>query len=72
LEGAVAAAVRQLEAMRQTVAEETGNGITRHAPGLVVVIQYNDGRREETIGLPTAPPMIDVTPIERNAEPGDL
>jgi hypothetical protein len=66
---AVAAAVRQLEAMRQTVAEETGGGATRHAPGLVVQICYSDGRPPEIIGPPMPAPMIDVTPERDALEP---
>jgi hypothetical protein len=63
---AVTAACRQLELMRQTVAEETG-GSQRHAPGLVVVIAHADGRLH-TIAPPLPPaPMIDLTP-EREAE----
>jgi hypothetical protein len=64
---AITAACRQLELMRQTVAEETG-GSQRHAPGLVVVIQSAvDGRIMQTIPpLPPAP-MIDVTPEQELA-----
>jgi hypothetical protein len=64
---AIAAAVRQLEAMRQTVAEETGGGVIRHAPGLVVqIINSTSGRVETTIGPRPPTPIIDVTP-EREA-----
>jgi hypothetical protein len=40
---AVTAACRQLELMRQTVAEETG-GPQRHAPGLVVRADHHAAR----------------------------
>jgi hypothetical protein len=66
---AVAAAVRQLEAMRQTVAEETGNGFTRHAPGLVVqIINGATGKVEKEIGRPVpAPPLQIEAKAEREA-----
>jgi hypothetical protein len=63
---AVAAAVRQLEAMRQTVAEETGGGVPRMAPGLVVQIVNVAGEVTQTIGPPPPAPIIDLTP-EREA-----
>jgi len=65
---AVTAACRQLELMRQTVAEETG-GPVRHAPGLVVVIQSAvDGRIAQTI-TPAVPPMqIEHEPLDRVRE----
>jgi hypothetical protein len=62
---AIVAACRQLEAMRQTIAEETG-GVTRHAPGLVVQIINSVGEVTQTIGPPLPAPMIDVT-LEREA-----
>jgi translation initiation factor 6 (eIF-6) len=61
---AVAAAVRQLEAMRQTVAEETSGGRAATMPGLVIVITQPDGSQQMI--PPAPPPMIDVTP-EREA-----
>jgi hypothetical protein len=63
---AVTAACRQLELMRQTVAEETGGGSRPHAPGLVVVIQSSDGRMQMIPSAPPAP-MIEHEP-ERAAE----
>jgi hypothetical protein len=62
---AVAAAVRQLEAMRQTVAEETRGGRAATMPGLVIVITQPDGSQQMIPPTPPAP-MIDVTP-EREA-----
>jgi hypothetical protein len=62
---AVVAACRQLEAMRQTVAEESGRQ-SAPRPGLVIVINHGDGR-QDTIGPPVPAPMIDVTPIEEGA-----
>jgi hypothetical protein len=61
---AVTAACRQLELMRQTVAEENRGGIgQRHAPGLVVVIQGSNGRVLQAIPpIPAAPMIVDVTP----------
>jgi hypothetical protein len=57
--------VRQLEAMRQAVAEETRGGRAATMPGLVVQIVHSDGS-VQTIGPPPPAPMIDVTP-ERDA-----
>jgi hypothetical protein len=54
---AITAACRQLELMRQTVAEETGGIGQRHAPGLVVVIQHSDGRQQM---IPPAPPLVTI------------
>ena len=62
--------LRFLRDQKQALLEEikeTGGGVTRHAPGMVVVIQYNDGR-SETIGAPLAP-MVDVTPEREALEP---
>jgi hypothetical protein len=70
---AVTAACRQLEAMRQTVAEETGNGVPRMQPGLVVQIVNVAGEVTQTIGPPPMPaPMIDVTPERDALEPPSL
>jgi hypothetical protein len=64
---AVTAACRQLELMRQTVAEETG-GPVRHAPGLCVVIMAPDGKVTQTI-TPAPPPMqIEHDPLDRMGE----
>jgi DNA repair ATPase RecN len=59
---AIVAACRQLEAMRQTIAEETSNGVTRHAPGLVVQIINAAGQVTQTLGPPPVP-MIDATSV---------
>lgn len=61
---AVAAAVRQLEAMREAVSAETGGGVQRHAPGLIVQIINNAGQIERTIGPRAPAPMIEGTPVE--------
>ena len=54
---AVTAACRQLELMRQTVAEETGGSALR-TPGLqIVIIERATGRIERTISPPA--PMIE-------------
>jgi hypothetical protein len=60
---AVTAACRQLELMRQTVAEETGGGV-HHAPGLVVVIQAPSGAVLQTIPPPPRP-VIERYPLDR-------
>jgi hypothetical protein len=66
---AVTAACRQLELMRQTVAEETGGPGMRHAPGLVVVIQSAvDGRVMQTITPPAPQPLIEHDPLDRVGE----
>jgi hypothetical protein len=65
---AVAAAVRQLEAMRQTVAEETRGGRAATMPGLVIVITQPDGSQQMIPPAPP-PPMIDVTPERETLEP---
>jgi hypothetical protein len=72
-ENAMAAvgAIKTLEAMKELVDPSVQAGRTGHAPGLVVQICYSDGRPPETIGSASAPPLIDVTPIERSAEHGD-
>jgi hypothetical protein len=57
---AVAAAVRQLEAMRQTVAEETGNGVHRMQPGLVVQIVNVAGEVTQTIAPPLPAPSLQI------------
>jgi hypothetical protein len=57
---AVTAACRQLELMRQAVAEETG-GLRPRAPGLQIVIVQLDGMIERTIG--PAAPMIEHDPL---------
>jgi hypothetical protein len=68
---AVAAAVRQLEAMRQTVAEETRGGQGQR-PGLQIVIHAPGGGIIQTIGpaapLP-APTTIDGEAIEQSFDP---
>jgi hypothetical protein len=66
---AVAAAVRQLEAMRQTVAEETRGSRGVMMPGLVVQIINGAGEVTRTIGGQPATPMIDVTPEREALEP---
>jgi hypothetical protein len=58
---AVAAAVRQLESMRQTVAEESRGGRAATMPGLVVQIVHSDGRVQSIPPMPPAP-MIDIIP----------
>ena len=64
---AVAAAVRQLEAMRQTIAEETRGGRAATMPGLVVQIINQAGEITQTIGgQPSAPPL------QIEAEPASL
>jgi hypothetical protein len=66
---AVAAAVRQLEAMRQTVAEESG-AQSRTRPGLQIVIHAPGGGIIQTIPpQPPAPLQIDVTPEQEALEP---
>jgi hypothetical protein len=60
---AVVAACRQLELMRQTVAEEAG-GTRLPAPGLVVVITHADGRMDRIAPPLPAPPLQ----IEADAE----
>jgi hypothetical protein len=62
---AVVAACRQLELMRQTVAEE-GGVARRPMPGLIVQIVHSNGSTE-TIGPPA--PMIDVSPERDVLEP---
>jgi hypothetical protein len=65
---AVTAACRQLELMRQTVAEETG-GPRQSLPGLVVIIENRDGTAH-TIAPPMPGPMIEHDPLrERELEP---
>jgi hypothetical protein len=64
---AVAAAVRQLEAMRQTVAEETRGARAVTMPGLIVQIVNQVGEVTQTIGGEPVP-MIDVTPTDRGAD----
>jgi hypothetical protein len=58
---AVTAACRQLEAMRQTVGEESGRQ-SGPRPGLQIVIHAPGGGIIQTIGGPQPAPMIDVTP----------
>ena len=55
--------------MDQTLAEETGGGVTRHSPGLVVQIINSVGEVERTIGPPPPGPMINVTPERDALEP---
>ena len=59
---AVTAACRQLELMRQSIAEETGGRHQHIAPGLVVVIQSADGTARQ---FPPAPPprQIEYAPL---------
>jgi hypothetical protein len=57
-------AVKALEQLKDGVTEETGGGVTRHAPGLVVQIINSAGDVERTIGGPPAPMIdVDVTPV---------
>jgi hypothetical protein len=44
--------------------EQAGGRHQAPAPGLVVIIGHRDGRAERVI----APPLIDVTPVERPAD----
>jgi hypothetical protein len=68
-ENAMAAvgAIKTLEAMKEIVDPSERAGGTMPAPGLIVQIVHSNGSTE-TIGPPPAPPMIDVTPIERESE----
>jgi hypothetical protein len=64
---AVTAACRQLESMRQVVAEESG-GPRQLVPGLVVIIESRDGS-VRTIAPPVpAPRMIEHEPLPEREE----
>jgi hypothetical protein len=65
---AVVAAVRQLETMGQTVADERG-GSQRFSPGLVIQIVNVAGEVTQTIAPPLPAPLIDVTPEREALEP---
>jgi hypothetical protein len=64
---AVVAACRQLELMRQTVAEEAG-GTRLAAPGLVVVITHGDGRMDRIVPPLPSPQMQIEGEAERLSE----
>jgi hypothetical protein len=66
---AVAAAVRQLEAMRQTVAEETRGARAVTMPGLIVQIVNQVGEVTQTIGGGPPSSMIDMTSERETLEP---
>jgi hypothetical protein len=63
---AVTAACRQLELMRQTVAEEKG-AQSRARPGLQIVIQTVTGEPIKVIG-PQLAPMIEATAVEQSTD----
>jgi hypothetical protein len=60
-------AARTLEQMCSDAVQESGGGVTRHAPGLVVIIE-TAGQPTQIVAAPMPAPLIDLTPIERVAE----
>jgi hypothetical protein len=59
------AAAKALEQMRVEAVQESGGGVTRNSPGLVVIIE-TAGHPAQIVAPPMPAPMIDLTP-EREA-----
>jgi hypothetical protein len=63
-------AIKTAEALRELADDpQRGAGVQRSQPGLVVIIQSNDGRTQQVLGAPVAPLQIEAETDAVDLEP---